>query len=264
MISLFARRMMLLAVPASMLVLLLGHIACQHTSIPAYEAAANESTQPVALLLTGAPATQPAGSSSVMVYIKMVIEKKYGFLAHVIGNRDYTERDIVYDVKKNWWDNPLIVYADAPFAHDETTGHADAQAIVGEGASANVDVKLMLIPHAVVSLRTTPPSDGIKGTISVSISTVDEFFDGVWTPMVSTKDKRLSFSFDTCEPGRQIQPVAHESRTIAEFSLEHYTRDHEIWESKINWPSVSKSGDARVVIYGKDAVLDVTGYRYAP
>jgi hypothetical protein len=257
------RATLLWAVALCILVLSLAHIACQSIAGPTPEAATPAPAQPVILLSTAAPTSQPQSPSSVMVYIKMVIEKKYGFLAHIVGKRDFTERDIVYDIKNNWWDNPLIVYADAPFVHSDVTGQADAEAIVGEGVSSNADVRLTLTPHAVVSLRTNPPSDGIKGTITVSINTLDEYFDGGWIEMVRTKDKLLTFSFDTCDPGRPLAPILHETRAIDSFSLEHYTRDHDKWDSRKHWPEENKSGDARVVIYGKNAVLNVTGYRYA-
>jgi len=197
-----------------------------------------------------------------MVYIKTVVEKKYGFLAHIVGKRDITVRHTLYDVDHSWWDNPLIAYAETPFAHPDVIGQADAEAIVGEGASANVSVRLTLVPHMVVAVKTMPRSDGIKGTITVSISTVADFFDGDWTEMVRAKDKRLSFSFDTCDPRKQLQQIVHETRTIPAFSLERYTRGHKKWEPRSRWPDKFESGDGRTVIYGKDIILDVTGYRY--
>jgi hypothetical protein len=197
-----------------------------------------------------------------MVYIKLVVEKKYGLMAHIVGERNMVERRTSFAVDHSWWDNPLIAYADAPLTHPDVIARADADAIVGEGASANVDVRLTLIPHVDVALRTMPKCEGIKGTITVSITTVDDFFDGNWTEMVRTKDKRISFGFNTCDPGKQLQQVLHVTRTIPAFSLERYTRGHEKWEPRSRWPEETESGDARTVIYSKDAVLDVTGYRY--
>ena len=263
MISAGARMILFCAAPACALALLLTHVACQSTASPPAAAAPDESARPVILLSTAGPATQPAGPSSVMVYIKMVVDRKYGVLAHIVGNRDSSVRDPDYDATKRWWENPLVVYADDPFAHFDVVGQADAEKIVGVGAGANVDVGLTLIPHAVVAMRTLPGSEGIKGTITVSISTIDDFYDGGWTEMVRTKDKLLTFNIDTCEPGRKLEQVVHENRTIPTFSLERYTRGHEKWEPRSRWPAEVKSGDSRTTIYGKDATLDVTGYRYA-
>ena len=263
MLPAYARTILILAAPACVLLIAAAHAAGQNIPAAPPQLTAVDPTQSVVFLSTALPTTQPDNPSSVMVYIKMVIDKKYGFLAHVVGKRDLTERDIVYNIKNNWWDNPLIVYADAPLAHADCTGQADAEAIIGEGVSSNADVRLTLTPHAVVTLRTNPPSDGIKGTITVSINTLDEYFDGDWTQMVRTRDKLLTFNFDTCDPGKPLEAILHETRTIPSFSLEHYTRDHDKWDSRKHWPDENKSGDARVVIYGKDAVLNVTGYRYA-
>jgi hypothetical protein len=249
-----------LAAPACMLALVLSYTACQNRS---NEAAGGASLPPVCLMTAPAPASQPAGPSSVMVYIKMVIEKKYGFLAHVIGTkRDITESYTEYDADNSWWDNPLIVYADAPFAHADVIGRADSEAITGWGNGANVRVRVTLVPHADVAVGTMPRSDGINGTITVSISTFADFYDGDWVEMVRAKDKRLSFSFNTCEPGKCLQETIHETRMVPAFSLERYTRGHEKWEPRSNWPDEPESGDGRTVIYGKDATLDVTGYRY--
>jgi hypothetical protein len=197
-----------------------------------------------------------------MVYIEVVAKKKYGLLAHIFGKRDVTERRTIYDPRNSWWNNPLIAYADPPLVHPDVIGHADAEAIVGEGASANVDVHLTLVPHVVVALQTMPRSDAIKGTVTVSISTVADFFDGDWTEMVRIKDQRISFVFNTCDPREHLQQVLHVTRTIPAFLLERYTRGHEKWEPMSRWPAEPESGDARTVIYGEDAILDVTAYRY--
>jgi hypothetical protein len=246
-----------------MLALVLTPIACQNRAKPPDESGAGGPLQSVSLPATAAPASQPTGHSSVMVYIKMVIEKKYGVLAHIIGGkRDNTVRHTFYDVNHSWWDNPLIAYADPPFAHADVIGQADSEAIVGEGASANVDVLLTLVPHVNVTVRTIPKSDAIKGTITVSISTVADYFDGDWTEIVREKDKRLSFSFTTCDPSKRLQETMHEIRTVPAFSLERYTRGQEKWEPRSRWPDEFETGDARTIIYGKDAALDVTAYRY--
>jgi len=259
-IGVHARTMLVWVAPACMLSLVLTLIACQNAADTPDKAARGDLPRRVAWLAT--VASQPAGPSSVMVCIKTVAEKRYGFLAHIVGKRDITERHTSYDVDDSWWNNPLIAYADAPLAHPDVIGQADAEVIFGEGASSNIDVRLTLVPHVFVAMKTTPKSDGIKGTITVSISTVADFFDGDWTEMVRTKDKRISFSFNTCDPRKQLQQVLHEIRTIPAFSLERYTRGHEKWEPRRRWPVEFASGDWRTVIYGKDAILDVTGYRY--
>jgi hypothetical protein len=256
-----ARTILVWAAPACMLTLVLTLITCQNPADPPEKAATGDSLPPAAWPATTTSASQPAGPSSVMVYIKILAEKKYGLLAHIVGERDITERHTLYDVDHTWWDNPLIAYADAPLAHPDVIGQADAEAIAGQGASANVAVRLTLVPHADVSVQTMPRSDAIKGTITVSISTAADFFDSHWTEMLRA-DKRISFSFNTCDPRKRLQQTVHETRTVPAFSLERYTRGHEKWEPRSRWPDQFETGDERTVIYGTDAMLDVTGYRY--
>jgi len=263
-ISLHTRTLLLWPAPLWVFALLLAGVACQDTAGAEKIASADPlpaTTLPTVAVTIG-PTSQPADSSSVMVYIKMVIDKKYGLLAHLVGNRDVTERQVVYDARNHWWINPLIAYADAPMIDADVIGHADALPIIGLGTSSHVGVCLSLTPHADISIRTNPPSDGIKGVITVSISTVDEFYDGAWTEMVRTKDRPIRFTFDTCDPAARLQEVMHQIRNVPSFSLERYTRGHEKWEPRSRWPAAVQSGDARTVIYGTDARLDVTGYRY--
>jgi len=244
------------------LVLTLALIACQSSSAPPDNPAAVVPLAQTTWLATTVPTSQPVGPSSVMVYIKTVIEKKYSLLAYLVGQRNVTIRHTVYDVNHSWWDNPLIAYADAPLAQADVVGQADAEALTGQGNGDNISVKLTLVPHALVAVRTVPACDGLKGTITVSISTVADFFDGEWREMLRTTDRQLRFSFDTCDPHKQLHQVVHETRTIPAFSLERYTRGHVKWEPKTAWPDKPSSGDGRTVIYGKNAMLDVTGYRY--
>lgn len=245
------------------LMLALALIACQSSSTPPDKPAAVAPLAQTTWLATTAPTSQPVGPTSVMVYIKTVVEKKYSLLAYLVGKRDITIRHTVYDVNQSWWDNPLIAYADAPLAQADVVGQADAQAIIGQGNGDNISVKLTLVPHALVAVRTVPACDGLKGTITVSISTVADFFDGAWREMLRTTDRQLTFSFDTCDPHKPLRQIMHETRTIPAFSLERYTRGQVKWEPKSAWPDQPESGDGRTVIYGKDAILDVTGYRYA-
>jgi len=243
--------------PTCMLALVLTYTACQDSY---RHAPSDRAEQPVSLMTT--PASQPAGPSSVLVYIKMATEKKYGLLAHVGGKRDITERSGTYSAENDWWDNPLVVYGDLPFARADVVGRADAETITGRGSSTNVGLRVTLVPHADVALRTTPVSDAVKGTITVTINTVADFFDGDWVEMIRATDKRLTFTFNTCDAGKRLEQTAHETRTVPAFSLERYTRDREKWEPRSSWPDEPETGDWRTVIYGKDAVLDVTAYRY--
>jgi hypothetical protein len=123
-------------------------------------------------------------------------------------------------------------------------------------------VKVALIPHADVSIKTLPRSDGIRGTITTTISTVAEYFDGHWTQMVLESDRPITFRFDTCDPDMRLEEIGQETRSIPSFAFERYTRDELKWEPRSDWPRDAESGDWRVVIYGKNAVVNVTSYRY--
>lgn len=212
------------------------------------------------------PAGTPelTGTSSVMVYINMTLEKKYGLLARVVGGKkDSVEESEAYSPDNPWWINPLVVYADPPLPDPDVTGRADGRPIMsGRGVSKNVSVHVKLIPHADVVVKTDPRSDGIRGTITVTISAVAEFYDGGWVEMVREDDRKLTFGFDTCDPSRHLEAIGHETRTISTFLLERYTRDKEKWEPKNAWPDEPESGDWRVGIYGKNATLQVTAYHY--
>jgi hypothetical protein len=94
------------------------------------------------------------------------------------------------------------------------------------------------------------------------MSTAAEYYDEHWTPMAHEADRKVIFRFDTRDPHRALEVVGHEVRTIPNFALERYTRDEERWEPKSSWPGDAESGDWRVVIYGKDASLDIIRYRY--
>jgi hypothetical protein len=204
-----------------------------------------------------------AATSSVMVYIKVVIDKKYGALAHLVGGKhDNLLQHTVYDVANPWWSNPLIVHADAAIDHADVTGRTDAQALNGHGASENVTVQLTMVPHADLAIKTNPRSDCIKGTITTVIDTTAQYYDGHWVEMIHESDKPVTFTFDTCDPQQRVEVIGHETRTFPAFTLERYTRDHQKWEPKSAWPQQMESGDWHVVIYSKNAVLDVTRYRY--
>ncbi len=214
-----------------------------------------------------APRVIPVGMEatlphSLTVYIKLTVDRKFGFLAHIAGNRDNAYIRTKYDVNNAWYDNPLVVFLDPAFEKPDVTGSAEAEPLTGKGASSNVDVAVSLVPHADLAVMTTPRSDAIKGTITVSITTEADFYDGGWNQMLNVKDRILTFNIDTTDPKRQMVEVGRETRQIPYVSFERYTRDEQKWEPKASWPARAASGDWRTVIYGKDAVLKFTSYRY--
>ena len=251
---------------ALVLAMALIQVACQRGSDP-------DPPAPIVAPVPAAPAAAPPpppadtpqldGTSSVMVYINMRLEKKYGLLARLVGGReDSVEESEAYSPDNPWWINPLVAYADPPLMDPDVIGRADSKPLAGRGVSKNVTVNVKLTPHADVAVKTDPRSDAIRGTITVTVSAVAEFYDGRWVELVREKDRKLNFNFDTSEPHRHLQPIGHETRTIPAFSLERYTRDEEKWEPQTAWPDQPKSGDRRLVIYGKDPTLQVTSYRY--
>lgn len=258
-----AMNILRVGMPALLLALGLTQTNCQGGSAPQVR---TPIIAPVSAPVAPAPpllADQAPSTSSVMVYIKLVIDKKYGTLAHLVGGmHDKSWQRTTYDAANPWWSNPLIVYADPPFPDADTVGRADAQVMTGHGASANVAVQVTLVPHADLTMKTIPKTDAIRGTITTTISTAAEFYDGHWAEMVHETDRKVTFSFDTCDALRPMQLVGHEKKTLPAFIFERYTRDHEKWEPKSHWPGQAESGDWRVVIYGTNATLDITSYRY--
>jgi hypothetical protein len=216
-----------------------------------------------ARLATLPPARQAAGPCSAVLYVKVVVDKKYGVLAHLVGGmRDSTWRRTAYDPANPWWRNALVAYTDPPFGDADVIGGADAEAFAGDGASDNVAIRTTLVPHVDVAVKTNPKSDAIRGTFTTTISTLAEFYDGHWAQMVRQDARKVTFHFDTCDPLRHTEVIGHETRTIPAFTFERYTRDQQKWEPKSNWPAQGESGDWNVVIYGKDTTLEVTTYRY--
>ncbi len=243
---------------AGFLLLMVFLFACQQNPVrPDAPAVDPEVNLPITAVI--APA-QPSGSASVRVYIEIIIQRKYGFLAHTFGYCDATERRVTYDVNNDWWNNPLVVFADPLLPVSDAIAHADAAPLTGQGASSNVAVALTLIPHADITFKDLRKCDAIKGTITISISTRNDYFDDAWTPMLLAKDRRISFAFDTRTPGLAVKPIAHETRTLPVFVFQRYTRGHQRWDSRTNWPVDPKSEDFRTTIVGKDATLDITGY----
>ncbi|HUO08001.1 MAG TPA: hypothetical protein VM008_06860 [Phycisphaerae bacterium] len=210
-----------------------------------------------------ATSTSPL-STSVRVYVELTIERKYNLLARVFGYANSTESRIAFDPAKDWWDNPIIVFADPVIPSPDATATADAAPLVGQGASTNVRVALTLTPHAEIAFRNAAKCDAIQGTITLSISTLSDYFDGDWTQMLVAKDRNVSFSFDTRIPGRPTTTVIHETRTLPLFVFQRYTRDHDRWDARTDWPTTPESGDFRITLVGKNATLHLTGYQYTP
>src|SRR5689334_14250315 len=61
-----------------------------------------DAPDPDAIVATTPPTTVPAGPASVRVSVKMVIHKKYNFMARVAGNKDSTVTDQPYAEGKSW------------------------------------------------------------------------------------------------------------------------------------------------------------------
>jgi hypothetical protein len=193
----------------------------------------------------------------------MVIHKKYGVLARISGKQDVTITDQPYDEGKSWWDNPMVIHQDASFPNSQVTAGADSASIAGRGSSANVSVDLTLVPHADITLNTLAASDCLKGTITATITTASDYYDGKWTPVARAKDTPVAFEFDTSDKSRPLRPTTREDRAMPPFSFERYIRDRQKWEPKSAWPTSPQSGDWRSSIYVKDAKLVISGYQYA-
>jgi hypothetical protein len=125
-----------------------------------------------------------------------------------------------------------------------------------------VSVDLTLVPHADITLKTLAASDCLKGTITATITTISDYYDGKWTRVADVRDREIAFDFDTADKSRPLRPTTSETRTMPPFSFERYTRDREKWEPRSAWPATPKSGDWRSRIYVKDVKLRMTGYQY--
>ncbi len=204
---------------------------------------------------------QHIAPTSVMVYFKSITDKKYGWLAHRIGKIDLTVNSTSYDQRKNWWENPPIVYEETPVANPDTTGGADCEVIKGHGTSSNIELWVRLIGHADVAVKTTPQCDCMKGAITATTTASHSYHDGDWTEVVSVKDKLLTFRFDTCDKSKILEALGADNRTIP-ISFERYTRGKRKWEPKSTWPATPERGDVKTVFYATDAQLEITGYHY--
>ena len=218
-------------------------------------------TQVAAAPTPPAPPAAGAAQTSVLIYMKSVTVKKYGFLAHLSGYRDSSESLTIYDPGKEWWARPALLYEDAPISDPDASGGADCAVMKGTGSSSNVDVTVALTCHADAALKTLPKADCVKGTITATLTASAGFFEGGWTDIVTVKDKPFVFTIDTSDKSRRITPTGAERRTL-QVSFEAYTRGRQRWIPKTRWPATPERGDARVVLYAKDAQLEITGYRY--
>ena len=258
-----------LAVPAVLLCLASLHLMCRSeqpsTDAPGADAAATAAAAQETLTATAPATTLPAGPTAVRVSIEMVVHKKYGALARLSGKRDVTITDQPYDDAKSWWDNPMVSHQDASFLHSGgLAAGADSATITGSGSSSNVSIALTLVPHADITLKTRAVSDCLKGTITATITTESDYYDGKWTPVARAKDSPVAFDFDTSDKDRPLRPAptTRESRAMPPFAFERYIRDREKWEPRSAWPTSPKSGDWRSSIYVKNAKLVITGYQY--
>ena len=255
-----------LAVPAALLSLASLHLMCRDRQDPSTDAQHGDAPSPLpdeTLTATTPATTLPAGPTSVRVSIMMVVHKKYGALARLTGRRDITITDEPYDEGKSWWDNPMVIHQDASFPNSGLAAGADSTAITGRGSSSNVSVDLTLVPHVDITLNTLAASDCLKGTITATITTVSDYYDGKWTPVARAKDSPVAFDFDTSDKSRPLRPTTREARAMPPFSFERYIRDRQKWEPRSAWPGNPQSGDWRSSIYVKGVKLVITGYQYA-
>jgi hypothetical protein len=247
-----------MAVPAILLCLVSLQLMCQGGSAPPKD---DQSLTSAAVTAKSAT-TLPAGPTSVRVCIMMVVHKEYGLLAQVSGNKDITVTDRPYAAGKSWWDNPMVIFEDPSFPNSAVAAGASAAPISGSGKSSNVSVEMTLVPHADITLKTPASSDCIKGTLTATITTVSDYYDGKWTQVANVSNEPVVFNFDTCDKSKPLRPTASESRIVPPFTFERYIRDHQKWERKTAWPTNPKSGDWRCTIHVKDAKLAVTGYQF--
>jgi hypothetical protein len=250
---------------ATLLALVLVPAACERGAGLGSPAPNVPGTERGSRLVVTPPAPGPPGPASVRVYVKMIVCKKYGTLAHLVGNRDCVENHMTYDPNNHWWKNPLVVYDEVPgSACPDLTAQSDADPIAGQGQSSNVAIALTLVPHVDLALKTFPKCEAVRGTITVTIAAVSDYYDGAWTQMARLDDKVLVFAFDTRDPSKPLEEVGRDIRTVPAFAFERYTRERQKWEPKSDWPMQPERGDWRITVYGKEAHLAVTAYRYGP
>ena len=259
-----AKMFLSLALCALLICLATTQLKCRDRGGSPKAVSAGDTPDADAVAINLPPTTLPTAGSSVRVSIKMVVHRKYGKLARLTGRKDSTKSDTDYDAAKNWWDNPMVIFDDAAYQASAVTTDADSAAITGRGRSANVRVDLTLVPHADITADPLAASDCLKGTLTATISTESDYYDGKWTAVARATDTPIAFNFDTSEPSKPLRPTTSEERTFPPFSFERYAREHEKWSPKSAWPTKPQNGDWRCTIYVKDARLVLTGYQYAP
>jgi hypothetical protein len=207
------------------------------------------------------PDAAGTAQTRALMYMKSLTVKKYGWLAHQVGYQDSSESLTVFDPRKDWWMRPALLYQEMPISDPDIAGGADCEVMKGIGKSSNVDVTVALTCHAVVALKTMPKADCMKGTIKATLIASASFFEGHWHNVVTVKDKPFVFKFDTCDGSRPIKATGTESRSF-QISFEAYTRAREFWSPKTTWPRKPERADIQIVLYARDAQLEITGYRY--
>jgi hypothetical protein len=73
---------------------------------------------------------------------------------------------------------------------------------------------MTLVPHADITLKTLIASDCLKGTLTASITTVSDYYDGKWTQVAVVKDTPVAFNFDTSDKPRRMEATASETREV--------------------------------------------------
>ncbi len=197
----------------------------------------------------------------VRFYLKSRTTKTFGWLARLSGKQDCVEDRIVVDPAKNWWETPAMLYQDPPIAQPDVAAGADCGELQACGSSSNVHVALTLAGHATLALKTFPRSDCMKGTITLKLTGSSQFHDDEWTPLFNVKEWPLVFTFDTRDPARPVTRTGTERRTV-QVSFECYRRNTQKWSPKSGWPDSPERADMRTALYSRDAVVEVTGYRY--
>jgi hypothetical protein len=103
------------AMPTLLVALFLTQAACQ--GVAERTARVANTTAPAALDTPAQhpPTRQGAGTSSVVIYVKVVVDKTYTVLADVLGGMcDSTWERTEYDAANPWWKNALVGYAEPP------------------------------------------------------------------------------------------------------------------------------------------------------
>jgi hypothetical protein len=57
-------------------------------------------------LATAKSVNQSAGLGSVMVYMKLLVQTRYGLIANVEGERNVVDRGSLFTADHRWWESP--------------------------------------------------------------------------------------------------------------------------------------------------------------